>query len=111
MPYAAETFEKLPGSAQTPHAHLSHFIFLQDIPSLLDPENATGGNAFLQVWHDRTATATYSHLCDILAITCLSIMCFLNAVFAMTAASRMVSRGEVTCLAVEIVASTELDHA
>eukprot|EP00891_Asterochloris_glomerata_P009154 jgi/Astpho2/9154/Aster-x0386 len=62
-----------------------------DIPSLFDPGNATGGNAFLQVWHDRTAGATYSHFCDVLAITSLCIVGFLNAVFAMTAASRMVS--------------------
>ncbi len=64
---------------------------LQDIPSLFDPGNATGGNAFLQVWHDRTAGATYSHFCDVLAITSLCIVGFLNALFAMTAASRMVS--------------------
>ena len=85
--------EKLPGSAQTPQAHLRAFTVVQDIPSLLDPQNASGGNAFLQVWHDRTARATYSHSCDVLAITCLCVMSLLNAVFAMTAGSRMVSCG------------------
>ena len=64
---------------------------MQDISTLLDPGNATGGNAFLQVWHERTANVTYSHFCDILAITCLCVMSFLNAMFTMTAASRMVS--------------------